>query len=85
MQNEINNGYVILLHYGDDTNPRVFGPFRTPAEALRDLPKGMDIVIYCDEPERPVISKRYKVEPSIDGPLYVTIEALERWQLFARS
>lgn len=79
---KLSNGYCAVLYYTDTVTPRIFGPMRTPAEAWRLLKEEIGIEAIVSNPQRPVLSRKYKVKPSMEGPSHVSFETLERWTLF---
>lgn len=81
------NGYCLLLHYSNSQyEPRVFGPFSVPAQAIEKAQTDLGLVFHpLDAPrlKRPTISKRYAIVntekiPQDDWIAYVTVETLEK-------
>ncbi len=92
-EQKLNNGYCFVVHYqrGD---LRTFGPYRTTNEAMKAFQSWSKLIspqyrqetklkIENGQPERPVIGRKYKLNPNEHTITAVEISVLE-FDMFAK-
>lgn len=73
-----NHGYCFVLYPLNMKEPfRIFGSFKTPANALEACRKFLEVKIDCPDPNRPVLHRRYGFKSKETTYAYVTLKTLE--------